>query len=714
MDYLRGKRFLDTLPDWERGRPAEGPLEEYLPRMRALLRRLGDPQQRLRSIIVGGTNGKGTVSSLLAALLESTEHRTGLYTSPHLHSQRERIQIGGQLLDRDCWAAALTELYDRTRGFPDEGFGAFSRFEALTGLAALLFASARVEFGVFEVGLGGRYDATNAWDAEVAVLTSIGLDHTEVLGEDLLGIAADKLCIARAQRPLFTTGDQPPEVLDHIHRHCADQGIPLFVCDAESVAGPRAEAGTAASSYPWAPADETGQPRTFVYNARVAIGVAAHLTGDELTVDRARSVTETHVWPGRFERARQDPLVLLDGAHNPAAAAALTEDLRRLATTWTLVVGATHGHDAGGVMHALSPVAERFILTSFDHPRAVAADALCRAAPAGVPTQVACSMDAALTEAVEAAGPKGSVCVTGSLHLVARSREFFDLPFEREGIGEDVALESLQCLELACQRLQIACERVSGDGNLVRVTTAKRSVFFMRNKHPFNDYAAARVAEDKGYQQELFEGAGLPVPFALQVFNPYADDRFNRYRTHGSVEEAAADIEARLEFPVLIKKYRSSGSQGVYLVHDREQARERLQILFENSSFLDNLVLVQTFVAGPEYRIVATQDELLVAYEKQSDQTEDGSPVDLNPLHHASGRAVKVQDDELLIPMRALTSRVAEAIDLGFYAIDLIHATSGFQILELNPNPFCYYYNHSNGRTDFVGVYEHLLEKYLL
>jgi len=713
MDYLRAKRYLDTLPDWERGRGVEGPLEDYLPRMRALLRRLGDPQQTFRSIIVGGTNGKGTVSSLLAALLESSEHRTGLYTSPHLHTQRERIQVGGHLLDRDCWAAGLTELYDRTRGFADEGLGPFSRFEALTGLAALLFASEHAEFGVFEVGLGGRYDATNAWGGEVAVLTSISLDHTEVLGDDLLGIAADKLCISRSQRPLFTTGDQTPEVLDHIRRHCAGQAIPLSVCVAESEAEPDSETGATISSYPWAPALDPARPRTFVENARLAIAVAVHLAGEELTASRAQRTTEAHVWPGRFERAGQEPLVLLDGAHNPAAAAGLAEDLRGLGTDWTVVIGATHGHDADGVVGALAPVAERFIFTSFDHPRAVAADALCRAAPVAVASQAAPSMEGALSGALERAGPEGRVCVTGSLHLVARAREYFGLPFERKGIGEDVALESLQCLELACQRLGIPWERVSADGNLVRVCAPRRPVFFMRNKHPFNDYAAARVAEDKGYQQELFEGAGLPVPQALQVFNPFADDRFDRYRTHGSVEEAAADIEAHLEFPVLIKKYRSSGSQGVHLVHGREQARDRLQSIFENSSFLDNLVLVQAFVAGPEYRIVATQGELLVAYEKQSDATDEGAPGDLNPLHHASGRAVRVEGGELLTSMRDLTSRVAEVVDLGFYAIDLIHGAEGFQILELNPNPFCYYYNHSNGRTEFIGVYERLLEKYL-
>ena len=109
MDYFRAKRYLDALPDWEVGRAAVGPLAHYLPRMRALLARLGDPQRDFRSIIVGGTNGKGTVASLLAAVLQAQGYSVGLYTSPHLHTQRERIRVGGEIIGKDPWVAARSK-----------------------------------------------------------------------------------------------------------------------------------------------------------------------------------------------------------------------------------------------------------------------------------------------------------------------------------------------------------------------------------------------------------------------------------------------------------------------------------------------------------------------------------------------------------------------------------------------------------------------------
>ena len=235
MDYSRGKRFLDTLPDWERGRPPQGPLEHYLPRVRAMLRRCGDPQQRFGSVIVAGTNGKGTVASLLAALLQASGRRTGLYTSPHLHSQRERIQIDGGILDKDTWADGIAFVHDVTRGFEGEGLGPFSRFEALTVLAAHLFASEGVEVAVFEVGLGGRYDATNAWDHDAAILTPVALDHCAVLGRDLLSIAGEKLPVARPGRPLFTTASQDAGVLDLVRRRGREKGIPLILCGPEGL-----------------------------------------------------------------------------------------------------------------------------------------------------------------------------------------------------------------------------------------------------------------------------------------------------------------------------------------------------------------------------------------------------------------------------------------------------------------------------------------------
>ncbi len=703
MDYFRAKRYLDALPDWEVGRPALGPIEDYLPRMRALLTRLGDPQTRFRSIIVGGTNGKGTVASLLAAILKAHGHKAGLYTSPHLHTQRERIRIDGEILSKEQWADAVSHLDDCTRDFGQEALGSFSKFEALTGLAAHLFAQQSVEFGIFEVGLGGRYDATNAWDSEMAVLTAIGLDHMDLLGNTLEEIATDKLHIARSDRALITTAAQAPEVMDLIQQTCAKREVKLQIAGKE-----------------WPLGHLTGRPATYAENARLALEAAQGLV-QSIEDDTAHQVVADHHWPGRFEVAHEKPLVLLDGAHNPAAAEALAGELQRLSgerpvantgNAWVLVIGAGTGHDASGILHALAPVAQRVLLTSSDHPRALAPAVLANLAPDGLAIEQVPTSSQALKRALELAGPKGRVCVAGSLHLVARAREFFNLPGERDGITEDMALENLECVAEAARQQGLICEWISDDGTRLKLSGGRRPLRFWRNKHPFNDYVEARLAEDKAYQYEDFAAAGLPVPDTLKLFNPLADARFDRYKTHSTVAEIVEEVVARFEFPLLVKKCHSSLAQGVFLERNPTDLGTRLEALFANSGFLDNIALVQQYVAGPEYRIVASRDELLLAYRKESEAV--GADGDLNPLHQATGRAVRVEDAALLAQMQQLTAQVAGVFSLGFYAIDLIHGADGFSIIEINPNPMCYAYNRDNGRRDFIRLYERLLTQFAL
>ena len=702
MDYSRAKRYLNTLQDWERDGTAAGTPEDYLPRMRVLLRRMGNPQKDFTSVIVGGTNGKGTVASVLAALLKACGRRTGIYSSPHLHTIRERIRIDGRILDKDDWAQWVSDLYDRTRGFEREGYGSYTRFEALTALATSMFADAGVEFGVFEVGLGGRFDATNAWDAGVAVLTSIDLDHTEILGDTVEAIALDKLEIARAGRPLFTAATQKPAVLALLRRECRERGVKLRVIGG----GTDGDRVWTAPDFPLQEISDRGS--VFRKNARLAIAVGRHLMGKDLTDARIVDALTGLDLPGRFEVARRTPRVVLDGAHNPSGAAALAGDLRCMSKQWTFVVGVNAGHDAGGILEAIRPLAKKVVLTRSDHPKALAVDVLRKTLPAGL--SACCAQD--IVEALARAGlrEESPVCIMGSLHLIGRAREALGLPCERDGFGEELHRESLACLAKACANLDLRIEPASDDGNLFRIRPPGRGpVYFLRNRHPFNDYVAARLAEDKAYQYELFTGAGLPVPETMVAFNPFADERFSRYRTHASVDAVIEEVERRFTYPVVVKRNKGSLAQGVFLEGDRFALEKRLRTLFENSGFLDNLILVQEHISGPEYRIVAARDELLLAYEKVN-----ASPCgDLNPLHGSTGFAKRVDAPETLEGLSRITAGVSGVIELGFFAIDVIRSPEGFQVIEINPNPMCYFYNLHNGRSDFVGIYEELIRKHL-
>ena len=643
-------------------------------------------------MIVGGTNGKGTTASFLAHLLKLAGHRVGLYTSPHLHSIRERIQIDGQSVEKEIWSEGMTHLQHVSFTFEEAGFGAFTKFEALTALAALQFKRHNATFGVFEVGLGGRYDATNAWDSELAVLTSVDMDHTEVLGDTVEAIARDKLQITRSGAPLYTPSNHSDAVRAEIACVCKARDVPVVWIDPDPEL-----------------LETEAAPVWLIRNQSLALSVAELL--DPNVRDVMRDALDTHSWPGRCEVGSRSPLVILDGAHNPAAAEALVEHLRSKGERWRFILGASQGHRASELIAALAPIAAEFILTESDHPRASEPQMLADLVPTQIPSCVLPGGADALKEALSTS--EMPICVTGSLHIVAKAREALGLVEDREGISEDVLLESLQCLELAVDGLGLTLHAASDDGNVVRVDGSERSLYFLRNKHPFNDYVTAKLAEDKAYQYELFLNAGLRVPYTMKLFNPYADERFSRYLEHATVDGLIAAIESQMSYPLVVKRNQGSFAQGVYLEHDRAGLSDRLDLLFRHSGYLNNILICQSFVAGREYRAVASGKQVLLVYEKQGPLTAEAGG-DMNPLHRPGGLAVKVEDPLLLKSFAKTAESIAEVMDLGFYAIDAIVGVDGLAVLEVNPNPVCYFYNDSNGRSDFVDIYAGLLRQYAM
>ena len=386
-----------------------------LERIETLLEALGNPERRYTLVQVAGTNGKGSVAAMLAAILKADGRRVGLYTSPHLVSFRERIRVDGEAIAEDDVAdgfdaiATLVARLDATM------------FEASTALALDHFAREAVDVAVLEVGLGGRLDATTVGTPAVTALARIDLDHQEVLGATLAAIATEKAAIIRSG--VAVSAAQAPEAADVLLARAAAVGVPLLMEGRELSVRVRArdlEAQTIDAAGPGWRLEGLRLPLLGVYqpsNALVALAAARTLGVRDAAcregLARAR-------WPGRFEVLRaRDRIVVLDGAHNPAGAAALAASLTEWfgTTPLTLVFGALRDKDAPGMLAALAPRARRLIFTASSSPRAARPEALRDAAPAGAAVELAESAPEAL--ALAAREPRTPIlCVAGSLSLL--------------------------------------------------------------------------------------------------------------------------------------------------------------------------------------------------------------------------------------------------------------------------------------------------------
>lgn len=425
-----------------------------LERIAAILDLLGHPEREFASIHIAGTNGKGSTAAILAALLQTAGYRVGLYTSPHLMAPTERVAVQGAPISAELFARAVTEAVTAGEALAaaHPELGAATQFEIYTAAGFWAFSQERVDVAVVEVGLGGRLDATSVLQPEVAVITPIGLDHTEILGPTLAQIAAEKAAIIKPGTAVVVA-PQPPEAAEVIASRIAEVDSPsaFWVHAGEAGDAP----GRLPVTYAVRRSDWQGTefaltlpgltlpsltiPLAGAHQAlNAAVALAAFYAfaarrGERRLVDpRVIELALRRVaWPGRLEMVAEDPRVVLDGAHNPDGARVLAAALRMLCPSRPLVMvfGSLASKDWPAVLAELLPLADGLIATAPKNPRTPAVDpALVVERAVQMRPKLPCGAvavtppESAVRLAVEWAEKSGTVLVCGSLYLVGDVR----------------------------------------------------------------------------------------------------------------------------------------------------------------------------------------------------------------------------------------------------------------------------------------------------
>ncbi|MCL0087272.1 bifunctional folylpolyglutamate synthase/dihydrofolate synthase [Dehalococcoidia bacterium] len=423
MNYQAALDYILSFTDYERW-PGFGYAARFdLQRMEDLLRRLGSPHLGTRTIHIAGSKGKGSTAAMIASALTVAGFRTGLYTSPHLHTMRERIRMDGQLIAEHEFAGLLFEMKPEieatNRGQTEE----LSTFEILTAMAFHHFQKQRADFLVVEAGLGGRLDATNVVSSEVCVVTSISRDHTAVLGDTIPQIAAEEAGIIKPGVTVVSS-PQVAEAAKVIRKLCLKKGAELIMVGEEitwqgresSLDGQSLEVRGRKGEY------HLTIPLLGEHQIENAATAVAALETLDIAKDHIISGLANVYWPGRVEVLRKEPLLIADGAHNDDSARRLKETLERYFQfdRAILVMGISADKDSPAIIAELAPFFDKVITTAARHPRAAAAKALAQEfARHGVEAQAVENVAQAVSEALAEAGKRDLICATGSLFLVA-------------------------------------------------------------------------------------------------------------------------------------------------------------------------------------------------------------------------------------------------------------------------------------------------------
>ncbi len=441
MHYSDALNYIYAFTD-HAAAPAQAfaPARYHLARMERLLAALGDPHRQFQAVHLTGTKGKGSTAALIESVLRANQQRTGFYTSPHLHTFRERIRVAGEMITPAEVVAGVAKLQPLVAEIPG-----ITTFEIITALAFDYFAARGVELAVIEAGLGGRLDATNVLTPRVAIITSISYDHVAILGNTLAQIAREKAGIIKPGVPIVTA-PQPAEAFAVIAETARAQNAPLVAVSADlkfQVADSSFQVTSieteltaqrlvlkrvARPNFELTPLTLNLAGRHQLKNAATALAALAVLRehGNAIAPAAIRAGLANVEWIGRLELLGQDPFVIVDGAHNEDSAQQLATALRDLFPRSRLhfIFGASSDKDIAGMFAALLPRAASLTLTRSRNTRSADPAQLAALASAyRVETTRAPDVATALETARRRAHGDEVVCVTGSLFVVAEARE---------------------------------------------------------------------------------------------------------------------------------------------------------------------------------------------------------------------------------------------------------------------------------------------------
>jgi dihydrofolate synthase / folylpolyglutamate synthase len=435
--YAKALRFLNTLSDYERLRIVRYNTETFnLDRMRSLLRKLGNPQNKFRSIHIAGTKGKGSTCAMVAGMLSACGYKVGLYTSPHLVDLRERIQINGDMISHAEFARLMRlvePIVAHSRPTP-------TYFDVLTAIAFKYFAERKVDLAVIETGLGGRLDSTNVLTPEVTAITSISLDHMAQLGPTIRHIATEKAGIFKHGVPAVSV-IQVPEAQEALKAVAEKVGAPLEFCGATIEFSYRFESSrllgphnrvcltTPNSKFEHLAVPLIGEHQAI--NCGLALSIIDKLKTRGIAINDSRAMEGLSkvTLPGRMEMLSQTPRVIVDGAHNAASLDALMRAIGQHIPydSMVLIFGCCADKDVAGMLERITSGADKVIFTRVDNIRSAEPQELAARYVElyGKMAQVAETLEDALSIANRAVTKEDLICITGSFFLVGEAKRYF-------------------------------------------------------------------------------------------------------------------------------------------------------------------------------------------------------------------------------------------------------------------------------------------------